>query len=142
MGSDRTNRYLARSRTRRAGPDPAIRKPRLPQQDKGETIMTSRFAIITRRAALMGLALAAFTSVHSIAAAQEKTIAIAVKVAGDPWWARMEEGLKEFDAANPSVKVFMQGVSQSDGALQAQLIEDLIAQKVDAIGIVPISPQT
>ncbi len=36
----------------------------------------------------------------------------------------------------------MQGVSQSDGALQAQLIEDLIAQKPNVIGIVPISPQT
>ena len=36
----------------------------------------------------------------------------------------------------------MQGVSQSDGALQAQLIEDLIAQKPDVLGIVPISPQT
>ena len=64
----------------------------------------------------------------------------AVKVAGDPWWSRMEEGLKEFDEANADVRVFMQGVSQSDGALQAQLIDDLIAQKVDALGIVPISP--
>jgi simple sugar transport system substrate-binding protein len=75
-------------------------------------------------------------------AQDEKTIAIAVKVAGDPWWSRMEEGLKEYNEANPDVRVFMQGVSQSDGALQAQLIEDLIAQKVDGLGIVPISPQT
>ena len=29
-----------------------------------------------------------------------------------------------------------------DAALQAQLIEDLIAQKVNAIGIIPLSPQT
>lgn len=80
---------------------------------------------------------------HGTASAQdEKTIAIAVKVAGDPWWSRMEEGLKEYDEANPNVRVFMQGVAQSDGALQAQLIEDLIAQNVSAIGIVPISPQT
>jgi simple sugar transport system substrate-binding protein len=79
---------------------------------------------------------------HGALAQEEKTIAIAVKVAGDPWWSRMEEGLKEYDEANPNVRVFMQGVSQSDGALQAQLIEDLIAQKVDALGIIPISPQT
>ena len=72
----------------------------------------------------------------------QKTIAIAVKVAGDPWWARLEEGLKEFNQAHPNLHIFMQGVSRSDGALQAQLIEDLIAQKPDAIGIVPISPQT
>jgi simple sugar transport system substrate-binding protein len=76
------------------------------------------------------------------ALAKDKTIAIVVKVAGDPWWLRMEEGLKEYQAAHPGTRVFMQGVSHSDAALQAQLIEDLIAQKVDALGIVPISPQT
>lgn len=104
--------------------------------------MNSTISILSRSAALLCLGLAALAGGPSVAAAQEKTIAIAVKVAGDPWWSRMEEGLKEFDEANDAVKVFMQGVSQSDGALQAQLIEDLIAQKVDAIGIVPISPQT
>ena len=64
-------------------------------------------------------------------------MAVAVKVAGDPWWARMDEGLKEYGQAHPELHVFMQGVSHADGALQAQLIEDLIAQKVDALGIVP-----
>jgi simple sugar transport system substrate-binding protein len=72
----------------------------------------------------------------------QKTIAVAVKVAGDPWWARLEEGLKEFNQGHANLRIFMQGVSRSDGALQAQLIEDLIAQKPDALGIVPISPQT
>lgn len=91
---------------------------------------------------LCAAALGALSCAPAALAQEEKTIAIAVKVAGDPWWSRMEEGLKEFDEANPSVRVFMQGVSQSDAALQAQLIEDLIAQNVDALGIVPISPQT
>jgi simple sugar transport system substrate-binding protein len=99
-------------------------------------------AIGTRGLGLLCAASMAILATGPGAFAQEKTIAIAVKVAGDPWWSRMEEGLKEFDEANPDVRVFMQGVSQSDGALQAQLIEDLIAQKVDALGIVPISPQT
>jgi simple sugar transport system substrate-binding protein len=99
-------------------------------------------AIGTRGLGLLCAASMAILATGQGAFAQEKTIAIAVKVAGDPWWSRMEEGLKEFDEANPDVRVFMQGVSQSDGALQAQLIEDLIAQKVDALGIVPISPQT
>ena len=88
-----------------------------------------------------GLALTAVAP-NSASAADTKTMAVAVKVAGDPWWARMDEGLKEYDAAHPEFHVFMQGVSHADGALQAQLIEDLIAQKVDALGIVPISPQT
>jgi simple sugar transport system substrate-binding protein len=99
------------------------------------SVRAGRFALLS------ATALTLLGAPHA-ANAQEKTIAVAVKVAGDPWWSRMEEGLKEFDQANDSVRVFMQGVSQSDGALQAQLIEDLIAQKVDALGIVPISPQT
>ena len=100
-------------------------------------------AILTRALTVIcATGLAAMVAENAALAQDEKTIAIAVKVAGDPWWSRMEEGLKEFDEANPNVRVFMQGVSQSDGALQAQLIEDLIAQKVDALGIVPISPQT
>jgi simple sugar transport system substrate-binding protein len=100
-------------------------------------------AVLTRAlTAICVTGLAALVAANTALAQEEKTIAIAVKVAGDPWWSRMEEGLKEYDEANPNVRVFMQGVSQSDGALQAQLIEDLIAQKVDALGIVPISPQT
>src|SRR3712207_5608488 len=71
---------------------------------------------------LCAAALGALSCAPAALAQEEKTIAIAVKVAGDPWWSRMEEGLKEFDEANPSVRVFMQGVSQSDAALQAQLI--------------------
>lgn len=85
----------------------------------------------------------AMTAVQQPAVAQgQKTIAIAVKVAGDPWWARLDQGLKEFNQAHSNLRIFMQGVSRADGALQAQLIEDLIAQKPDALGIVPISPQT
>ena len=100
-------------------------------------------AIFTRALTVIcATGLAAMVAENAALAQDEKTIAIAVKVAGDPWWSRMEEGLKEYDEANPNVRVFMQGVSQSDGALQAQLIEDLIAQRVDALGIVPISPQT
>jgi simple sugar transport system substrate-binding protein len=92
---------------------------------------------------LIGAAAAVAMGMPGSAGAQaQKTIAIAVKVAGDPWWARLEQGLKEYNQAHPEFRIFMQGVSQSDGALQAQLIEDLIAQKVDALGIVPISPQT
>lgn len=93
------------------------------------------------------LAAASLTALMSMAAVpavaqEEKTMAVVVKVAGDPWWARLEEGLVEYAAANPGIKVFMQGISQADAALQAQLIEDLVAQNIDALGIVPISPQT
>jgi simple sugar transport system substrate-binding protein len=95
------------------------------------------------KAALLAAAGLAAISVSAIpTVAQEKTMAVVVKVAGDPWWSRLEEGLNEYAAANPGIRVFMQGISQADAALQAQLIEDLVAQNVDALGIVPISPQT
>lgn len=75
-------------------------------------------------------------------AQEEKTIATVVKLAGDPWWNRMEEGIAQFNEENEGVRVFQQGPSQADAALQAQLIEDLIAQQVDALSVVPLSPQT
>lgn len=87
------------------------------------------------------VAAAALTTVPALAQ-EEKTMAVVVKVAGDPWWSRLEVGLVEYAAANPGIRVFMQGISHADAALQAQLIEDLVAQNVDALGIVPISPQT
>jgi simple sugar transport system substrate-binding protein len=85
----------------------------------------------------------AIVAVQQPAVAQgQKTIAVVVKVAGDPWWARLDQGLKEFNQAHPNLRIFMQGVARADGALQAQLLEDIIAQKPDAIGLVPMSPQT
>src|SRR5215470_6784352 len=95
----------------------------------------------TKLLCVTGVAIMAAQAITAAPAAAEdqKTIAVAVKVAGDPWWARLEEGLKEYNSSHPNLRIFMQGVSRSDGALQAQLIEDLIAQKPAAIGIVPIS---
>ncbi len=84
----------------------------------------------------------ALATAPSAIAQEQKSMAVVVKVAGDPWWSRLEEGLNEYAAAHPGIKVFMQGISHSDAALQAQLIEDLVAQDIDAIGIIPISPQT
>jgi simple sugar transport system substrate-binding protein len=81
-------------------------------------------------------------AIAPVQAQDQKTMAVVVKVAGDPWWERLEEGLNEYAAAHPEIRVFMQGISHSDAALQAQLLEDIIAQQVDAIGLIPISPQT
>jgi simple sugar transport system substrate-binding protein len=95
-----------------------------------------------RGALSAGLVAAAALTALPAAAEEEKTMAVVVKVAGDPWWSRLEEGLNEYAAANSGIRVFMQGISHADAALQAQLIEDLVAQNVNALGIVPISPQT
>jgi len=69
------------------------------------------------------------------------TFATIVKITGITWFNRMETGVKKFSADNPNVTAFQQGPDKADGALQVQIIEDLIAQKVDAINVVPLYPE-
>ncbi len=64
-----------------------------------------------------------------------------VKLVGVGWFNRMEEGVKEF-AAETGVQAFLQGPEKADAALQVQVIENNIAQKVDAILVVPFQPES
>ena len=66
------------------------------------------------------------------------TIATVVKVDGIAWFDRMREGVEEFGAASGH-DTFLLGPSQADAAEQVRIVEDLIAQGVDAITIVPFS---
>ncbi len=68
------------------------------------------------------------------------TIATVPKTTGIAWFQRMETGVKKF-AADTGVDAYMIGPATADAALQAQTIEDLIAQKVDAICVVPFSTE-
>ncbi len=70
----------------------------------------------------------------------EKTyhIATVVKVDGIAWFDRMRDGVKQFGDDTGS-DTWMVGPSQADAAAQVQLIENLIAQGVDAIAVVPFS---
>ncbi len=68
------------------------------------------------------------------------TIAVVPKLTSIAWFQRMEVGVKEY-AAETGVDAFYTGPSEGDGALQAQAIEDLIAQGVDAICVVPFSTE-
>ncbi len=74
--------------------------------------------------------------------AEDETFATVVKLAGVGWFDRMEEGIKEFGEDHPNIQTFQQGPARADAAQQAQLIEDLIAQKVTALAVVPLSPNT
>lgn len=67
-------------------------------------------------------------------------IATVVKLTGVAWFNRMEEGVKKF-AKETGNDAFEVGPPQADAALQVKMIEDLIAQKVDAICVVPNSPE-
>lgn len=66
------------------------------------------------------------------------TIATVVKVDGIAWFDRMREGVEQFKGDTEN-DVWMVGPSQADAAAQVQIIENLIAQGVDAITVVPFS---
>ncbi|MFT3688438.1 autoinducer 2 ABC transporter substrate-binding protein [Paenirhodobacter sp.] len=66
------------------------------------------------------------------------TIATVVKVDGIAWFDRMRAGVEQFKS-DTGHDVWMVGPSQADAAAQVQLIENLIAQGVDAIAVVPFS---
>jgi simple sugar transport system substrate-binding protein len=66
-------------------------------------------------------------------------IATVVKDSSDPWFIRMEEGVQKF-AADTGINAFQKGPSKTDAALQVQVIEELIAQDLDAICVIPIDP--
>jgi simple sugar transport system substrate-binding protein len=74
----------------------------------------------------------------SAKATKKYTIATVVKVDGIAWFDRMRVGVKQF-GADQGHDTWMVGPSQADAAAQVQLVENLIAQGVDAICIVPFS---
>lgn len=77
----------------------------------------------------------------STAGKKDYKIAVVPKLTSIAWFERMEVGVKEY-AKEKGVDAFYTGPSQGDGALQAQVIEDLIAQDVDAICVVPFSTES
>jgi simple sugar transport system substrate-binding protein len=74
------------------------------------------------------------------AAADNYNIPTIVKIIGIQWFNRMEVGVKKFaqDTGNNSYEV---GPAKADAQLQVQLVEDMIAKKVNAITVVPFSPE-
>ena len=66
------------------------------------------------------------------------TIATVVKIDGIAWFDRMRVGVEEY-GAKTGYDTFLLGPSKADAAEQVRIIEDLIAQGVDAICVVPFS---
>ncbi|SOD98269.1 autoinducer 2 ABC transporter substrate-binding protein [Caenispirillum bisanense] len=80
----------------------------------------------------------AVKTLTSEATGKTYSIATVVKVDGIAWFDRMRDGVKQF-GADTGHDTWMVGPSQADAAAQVQLVENLIAQGVDAIAIVPFS---
>ncbi len=64
---------------------------------------------------------------------------VVVKIGGIPWFNAMETGIKN-EAKKRGIDAWMIGPTSADPAQQVRAIEDLIAQKVDVIGVVPNDP--
>jgi len=68
-------------------------------------------------------------------------IATVPKVEGISWFERMADGVDQFSDEREGVDAWQIGPDTEDAAKQIQIIEDLIAQEVDAIIVVPNDPQ-
>ncbi len=71
----------------------------------------------------------------------EWEIVVVPKDSANPWFVRMDTGVTEY-ADMTGLNVYQKGTDQIDATLQAQLVEDLIAQEVDAICVVPVDLQS
>lgn len=71
---------------------------------------------------------------------KEYVIANTPKMVGIAWWDRMEVGNKQFEEETGH-EVFQVGATKADPAEQVKTIEDVIAQGVDAINVIPNSPE-
>ncbi len=82
-----------------------------------------------------GLAVALLASTAAIAQDAPR-MGVVVKIGGIPWFNAMEVGIQD-RAKELGWDAWMVGPTSADPALQVRAVEDLIAQGVDAIGVVP-----
>jgi simple sugar transport system substrate-binding protein len=76
----------------------------------------------------------------SSAFAADKEMVTVVKVTGENWFTRMEQGVIAYGKDTDGIKTRQVGPAKADAAQQVAIIQDLIAQGVDAITVVPMDP--
>jgi simple sugar transport system substrate-binding protein len=94
--------------------------------------------LVTSAVVLLLLSSCRDKSAQEGSAKRSYVIATIVKLDGIAWFDRMREGVDRF-SKETGHKCFLLGPPQADAALQVQIIEDVIAQGVDAICVVPFS---
>lgn len=95
---------------------------------------------MNRRTLIFGLLAGAFTLGFAPArgfAEDQKTFVLVAKTVGDAWTNLLEKGITRA-GKDLNVKTSVVGTTHGDPAEQVKLIEDLIAKKVDAIGLLPL----
>ncbi|OBZ95827.1 LacI family transcriptional regulator [Pararhizobium polonicum] len=93
---------------------------------------------IIRKLAACTVALGALVTATAVIAEEKPSIVTVVKVTGENWFTRMEEGVVAYGKDNADVTTSQIGPAKADAAQQARLIEDLVAKKVSAIAVVPM----
>ena len=95
---------------------------------------------IWKKVALGAVMLGTVIGTGSVASAEDQTIVTVVKLAGETWFTRMDEGVKDYGEKTAGVTTNEIGPGKADAAQQERMIEDLIAKNVDAIAVVPFDP--
>jgi simple sugar transport system substrate-binding protein len=79
-----------------------------------------------------------FVGISDLSFAQDqKKMVTVVKIAGIPWFNALENGMKKA-ATDFGIDASVVGPPDLDSAQQVKLLEELVANKVDVIGLVPI----
>jgi len=89
---------------------------------------------------IAGTMLAGTVMVGAALAADKPTIVTVVKVTGENWFTRMNEGVDAYGKDNANVSASQVGPAKADAAQQTRIIEDLVAKNVSAIAVVPMDP--
>lgn len=103
---------------------------------------TSKFVLSARLCVVGALCFAGVFELGVAQPAQSRQIRIVtvVKRTGIAWFERMEIGIKKFSADN-GVDATMTGATHADPQAQAEILRKVIAEKPDAITVVPNSPE-
>ncbi|MDO4982909.1 MAG: autoinducer 2 ABC transporter substrate-binding protein [Eubacteriales bacterium] len=96
--------------------------------------MKKFLAMVLALAMIMALGM----SGAAFAADDEYEIVVVPKDSSNPWFVRMKAGVDEYAELNSDHEIYQKGTDEIDATKQAQLVEDLIAQGVDAICVVPV----
>ncbi len=89
-----------------------------------------------------GIAFAGGQGEQAAGGDQQYQIAMVVKVEGVAWFDNMRLGIQRFNDEHSDVRAWQTGADTADPAAQVRIVEDLIAQGVDAILIVPNDPES
>ena len=102
-------------------------------------VVTGSLVIFLAASCLLGVhKLRAESELNSDDSGRARIVTV-VKRTGIVWFERMEQGIKKFAAQN-GVDASMTGAADADPQKQAEIIRKLIAEKPNAITVVPNSP--